>query len=1342
MNRLLTLLRLLIAAAMLTGTAGAVSVGISNSFSPAGITAGGVLTYSFSVANNGTDPLTGVGLQHAVSGITSFSDSTFESSCGGALTSSGNTLTWAGGSLPSSGAVCTITVKGVASTTTGIYTTIIPIAAIKTDQGLTNDISKEASLEVKSLALMVLGFIKTDAVGKTNPNPWYITGFPTTQTASVTINNPNTTQLSMQGATLTVPALMINPRLAVGSPCTLAINTTPVVSGSSSAYTINSMTLPVTTTCKLLFDVPPSIPLYTGNPEDAIGQPFTTPNPDLRLFTGTVPENSALSNTYAPLPLSNGGTGSQISAPPPVQIIKGFNKVDDASVSSAMTAVFTVDFRLRNNTSATRQVSLSDRIFSADLGSGMTFGAIAVRTNSLYASQNFVCNIQGVSTDAATQTIKFDKVALESGSDCTYSVTVSVNAGVITGTTRNTIMHGDISTDLLPNNPLTIPATSATITFLNEGTYGKTTLKEFPQYNQAFYTVTVQNDTATTMTGLSFTDTWSHGLRTDIAASYTTCAGGQLNLPVDGKGLVFSNGTLDPGKTCKVVIGIDKTSVLIQSPLAQQYYANVTPQLTSTSGHTFKKTTDQVEFQVLPSEFRLNNSRLTFSQNTVHEVALIYRNYAMKPHVREFNVTISDGQRFLEQPIETTCGGSIPWNQVTVIGKTASFTLNIPSASTTGSPVDKLVYSYKECSARVMIQGTVPGQNVKVTATTAEFQDGLVNAPSSTVGFDYVGERKYTFNKSFSSTPNTFTTPPTALYAGQILYMFVSTPKLSDPSAVPTAETFRIVDKLPEGMQVNLPGVLRWDDGSYGLGGVSSNPPTRTCDLDPKNLDPLQGIGRICIALRNDQGWYTVDGKTIVIYINTNNPNNIVIIPIRLMGSGNLTNVIQGSDTTALMGSVASLSTSDGTPSGTAASANLNVLPSVVVDKSFAPSTIFADGKTMLNLTITNSTPAADTITITDVFPDGLAPVMPLSVTGCPGSATYDPLTRNLVINGISLNKNASCTAQVEVIATSTITSKTTYTNTIPVGGATTTNGQNFQESTAKLTVNPVNVCAVISPTTTMQATLKSPGTTTVTFTFKNTGLQAWTGSNLTFSAALPGTYTALYSFDGAASNADIQQAWQARITKSGGLARGLSTKLTVTYTSASTLKRDEQQTASVTFTPTGNACKFVQGATTLTIIKGEPGTQKTQSTCTLNAAGEPQNCTPMSADALKVKPCSLLNYQLTLGNTGNASVLGTRLRDPVNANLTIVHTSARTSPATTPAATVLYSADGGTTWLKEPPASYANNTVVVALDTNGDGTITGKDTLEPGQTLTLNIYTLTGTVSGGCTAPTSFPAY
>ena len=168
---------------------------------------------------------------------------------------------------------------------------------------------------------------------------------------------------------------------------------------------------------------------------------------------------------------------------------------------------------------------------------------------------------------------------------------------------------------------------------------------------------------------------------------------------------------------------------------------------------------------------------------------------------------------------------------------------------------------------------------------------------------------------------------------------------------------------------------------------------------------------------------------------------------------------------------------SAGTESNSAAQADLTVA-AIQVEKRFGTNPVAANTNSLMTITLINSAPTAITgVSFTDSFPNGMVRNGSAS-TSCTNGSTSITNTSVSLSNG-TVPAGGSCTVTINVRSATA----GSYTNTIPIGGVTTSNaGSNTLAAEATLSVAQPSVSKAFSPgvilsdqTSTLTITLSSP---------------------------------------------------------------------------------------------------------------------------------------------------------------------------------------------------------------------------------------------------------------------------
>jgi uncharacterized repeat protein (TIGR01451 family) len=111
-------------------------------------------------------------------------------------------------------------------------------------------------------------------------------------------------------------------------------------------------------------------------------------------------------------------------------------------------------------------------------------------------------------------------------------------------------------------------------------------------------------------------------------------------------------------------------------------------------------------------------------------------------------------------------------------------------------------------------------------------------------------------------------------------------------------------------------------------------------------------------------------------------------------------------------------------------------------------------------------------------------------------------------------------------------------------------------------------------------------------------------------------------------------------------------------------------------------------------------------------------SATVRDANAAVALPGDQILYTVVAQNIGTGNLAQVVVSDPLPSYTSFVSVSASISGFS---GTVLYSTDGSTWSATAPTTLSAGQSIYVAVDTNGDNTITSADVMPPGATITLS---------------------
>ncbi|MFN3392506.1 MAG: beta strand repeat-containing protein [Meiothermus ruber] len=248
-----------------------------------------------------------------------------------------------------------------------------------------------------------------------------------------------------------------------------------------------------------------------------------------------------------------------------------------------------------------------------------------------------------------------------------------------------------------------------------------------------------------------------------------------------------------------------------------------------------------------------------------------------------------------------------------------------------------------------------------------------------------------------------------------------------------------------------------------------------------------------------------------------------------------------------------------------------------------------------------------------------------------------------------------------------------------------------------------VNLVAQVSLTPDRSGTVTSPGTIQYTHTLTNNSNSGATCSISGSGGSFGWTYQ--YSLDGStwapslsgvavAANGGSQTVYVRILTPAGEpIGRTDVNTLTASCTVASTTAT---ATASETTTVVGGDLRLTKSA--------------------VSYVGS--SATVRDANAAVALPGDQILYTVVAQNIGTGNLAQVVVSDPLPSYTSFVSVSASISGFS---GTVLYSTDGSTWSATAPTTLSAGQSIYVAVDTNGDSTITSADVMPPGATITLS---------------------
>ncbi len=349
---------------------------------------------------------------------------------------------------------------------------------------------------------------------------------------------------------------------------------------------------------------------------------------------------------------------------------------------------------------------------------------------------------------------------------------------------------------------------------------------------------------------------------------------------------------------------------------------------------------------------------------------------------------------------------------------------------------------------------------------------------------------------------------------------------------------------------------------------------------------------------------------------------------------------------------------------------------------------------------VSNTGQNADSYTFTASLPTGWT-VTFYPDTNCDGSMdTPAPAP----VSGTGLLNNGSTSCYIAVVQ-------------VPAGAApvdaTPVTGDNVQFTVTSTTLGSVsdtirgavdvNLVAQISLEPPRTGTITTPGTLTYTHTLVNNSNQGGVCSVAGDGGSFGWTYQ--YSLDGST--------WSASLSGVSVAANGGSQTLYVRVLTPAgqPIGRTDVNTLTATCT-VGSATASDSVTETTTVVGGDLRLTKTG----VSYVGT--SSTVRDANAATALPGDAIEYTVVASNIGTGNLSQVVITDPLPSYTSFVSVSATISGFS--GGTVLYSTNG-TTWSATAPTSLsAGSSIYVAVDTNGDSTISSADLMPPSATITI----------------------
>jgi uncharacterized repeat protein (TIGR01451 family) len=368
-------------------------------------------------------------------------------------------------------------------------------------------------------------------------------------------------------------------------------------------------------------------------------------------------------------------------------------------------------------------------------------------------------------------------------------------------------------------------------------------------------------------------------------------------------------------------------------------------------------------------------------------------------------------------------------------------------------------------------------------------------------------------------------------------------------------------------------------------------------------------------------------------------------------------------------------------------SVTLTVPPNIGLAKAFAPTTIAPTGVSVLTITITNT--AAGSVPLsgmafTDTLPTNITnAAAPSGATTCgTGTVTAVAAGSTVSLAGGTIAAGATCTVTVNV--TGTVVGGP-YTNTIPTGGVTTTEGaSNPAPATAPITI--ANAPNVALSKAFLPVTIAPTGISVLTITVANTGTGAVALSGMALTDNLP-------------TNITIAATPNASTTCGAGTVGAVAGATSVSLAAGSVA-------AAATCTITVSVTGTVIGNYTNTIPTG--GLTSTQGasnpspvTAPINIQNAPSVNLTKAFNPVMIAPTGISQLTITIANTMSGAVALTNmaLTDTLPTNITIANPPVA---ATTCGSGIVTAAAGGSLISLASASVAAAATCTITLNVTG----------------------------------------
>jgi uncharacterized repeat protein (TIGR01451 family) len=809
---------------------------ITKAFGAASIPLNGTTSLTFNISNSNTvTSFSGLAFTDSLpAGLVVATPNGLSNTCGGtaSATAGSSSVSLSGGTVAAN-ASCTVSVN-VQGVTAGVKNN--SVSASSTNGGLSN--TSNASITVISPPTIskAFGAASIPLNGSTslsftiqNPNTAISltgVGFTDTLPAGLVVSTPNGLTGACGGGTITATAgtnaiSLSGGSLAASSSCTFSVNVTGIAAGLQNNTTGNITSTEGgtggTASASVIVEAPPSIAkvfnpstialngttslTFTitnpANPDPLTGVAFTDTLPagltvadssatvcggtlttaaptGIALTGATIAANSQCqfsvtvtgaasgqyTNTTGNVTSTNGGTGNIATANLSVASASSITKAFGAA-SIPLNGTTSLTFTIQNPNTA---LTLNGIAFADSLPAGLVVATPNGLTNTCSGTATATAGSSSVSLTAGT---------LAANASCTVSVNVQ---GTTAGVKNNSVSvssteGGTGNTSNASISVVSPPTISKAFGAASIGLNGSTSLS-----------FTIQNpNTATSLTGVGFTDTLPAGLVVSTPNALTgACGTGSITATAGSGSVSLTGATLAASASCTFSVNVTATTGGDKN--------NTTGPVTSTEGGTGGTASATVSVVNAPSITKaFGAASIPLNGTTALTFTIVNSNTSTTFNGLAFTDSLPAGLVVAPTPnLSNTCGG-------TAAASAGSSSISL-SAGTLGPGAS--------CTVSANVQGVTAG--VKNNSVTASTTDG---ATSNTSNASITVVAPPTISKAFGAA--------TVQVGGSTSLSFT----IQNPNTTTSLTGVGFTDTLPSGLVVSTPNGLT---GSCGGGTITA----------------------------------------------------------------------------------------------------------------------------------------------------------------------------------------------------------------------------------------------------------------------------------------------------------------------------------------------------------------------------------------------------------------------------------------------------------------------------------------------------------------------------------------